>query len=139
MQSWQQQHDWLVARVLWRKDTVSCTVCSDLHRVSYAESQRPVRELRRPGGGKPHGQVRSMTIPAGGQVCILPNAFHPFCPNLLSGCLLSANMLPHGIHLTVQSQVLVCPDAADFNQSRPLFARMYQRCMQQQCGCSLGM
>ncbi|KAL0054630.1 hypothetical protein WJX82_000216 [Trebouxia sp. C0006] len=32
------------------------------------ETQRAVRELRRPGGGKPHGEVRSMTIPAGGQV-----------------------------------------------------------------------
>ena len=39
--------------------------------MSYAESQQAVRELRRPGGAKPHGQVRSMTIPAGGQVCVL--------------------------------------------------------------------
>ena len=34
----------------------------------FAESHRAVRELRRPGGGKPHGEVRSMTIPAGAQV-----------------------------------------------------------------------
>ena len=40
---------------------VSCSCCT-------AESQRAVRELRRPGGGKPHGEVRSMAIPAGGQV-----------------------------------------------------------------------
>lgn len=73
-----------------QKDPFSCEVCSDLQCMSYAEGQRPVRELRRPGGGKPHGQVRSMTIPAGGQVCILPNAFYPFCQNLPYGCPLSA-------------------------------------------------
>ena len=45
---------------------------ADVKPAPCAESQQAVRELRRPGGGKPHGQVRSMTIPAGGQVCITP-------------------------------------------------------------------
>lgn len=48
-----------------------------------AESQRAVRELRRPGGAKPHGEVRSMTIPAGGQVSKLQNLYPLQLTNLL--------------------------------------------------------
>ena len=66
-----------------------------------AESQRAVRELRRPGGAKPHGEVRSMTIPAGGQVSKLQkfvpsSTYKPpatFCHSTLS-TLLPKSQLP---------------------------------------------
>ena len=48
---------------------------------SFAEQQKPVRELRRPGGGKPHGEVRSMVLEASGQVC------HNLCTPQCSDCL----------------------------------------------------
>ena len=42
------------------------------------ELQQTVRELRRPGGARPHGDVQYMVLPKGGQVSPLPPA--TVCP-----------------------------------------------------------
>ena len=41
------------------------------------ELQQTVRELRRPGGARPHGDVQYMVLPKGGQVS--PDASWPSC------------------------------------------------------------